>query len=222
MTGVLNAPALFGIGLFLLLWLALALWAILRGIAMQRRASVATGATSRLASLVEASPQIPVILRGDWRLEASGRLGTWLGLSAPPASFDELKGTDEGLDARAHETLRQAVIGAQRGSKPFSLVLRPMGGSRELLVQGMAAPPAVGGPGSVLLWISDTTETQAVLSTMRRERDDARHGRILRAAELLDERLIDRRTANLEALEVGWRAHDAVGRQHARHARDRA
>ena len=173
MTGVLNAPALFGIGLFLLLWLALALWAILRGIAMQRRASVATGATSRLASLVEASPQIPVILRGDWRLEASGRLGTWLGLSAPPASFDELKGTDEGLDARAHETLRQAVIGAQRGSKPFSLVLRPMGGSRELLVQGMAAPPAVGGPGSVLLWISDTTETQAVLSTMRRERDDA-------------------------------------------------
>lgn len=173
MTGVFTAPALFGIGLFLMLWLALALWAILRGVAMQRRASVASGATIRLASLVEASPQIPVILRGDWRLEASGRLGTWLGLAEPPASFDELKGADEGLDARTHEALRQAVIGAQRGSKPFTLVLRPLGGARELLVQGMAAPPAVGGPGSVLLWISDTTETQAALNTMRRERDDA-------------------------------------------------
>ena len=173
MTGVLSAPALFGIGLFLMIWLALALWALLRGVAMQRRAAVASGQTARLASLVEASPQIPVILRADWRLEASGRLGTWLGLSTVPSSFDELKGVDEGLDAAAHEALRQAVIGAQRGGKSFALVVRPIGGARELLVQGMAAPPAVGAPGSVLLWLSDNSETQAVLGTMRRERDDA-------------------------------------------------
>jgi signal transduction histidine kinase len=173
MTGVLTAPALFAIGLFLLLWLAVALGAVLRGVAMQRRAAVASAQTARLASLVEASPQIPVILRGDWRIEASGRLGTWLGLAQTPASFDELKGSDEGLDARAHDALRQAVIGAQRGGKHFSLVVRPIGGARELLVHGMPAPTAVGGPGSVLLWVSDTTETQSVLSTMGRERDDA-------------------------------------------------
>ncbi|MBA4747170.1 MAG: PAS-domain containing protein [Sphingopyxis sp.] len=173
MTGVLSAPALFGIGLFLLVWLALALGALLRGIAMQRRAAVASAQTARLASLVEASPQIPVILRGDWRLEAGGRLGIWLGLPQSPASFDELKGVDEGLDSRTHDALRQAVIGAQRGGKSFSLVLRPIGGERELLVQGIPAPATVGGPGSVLLWVSDTTETQEVLSRMRRERDDA-------------------------------------------------
>jgi len=173
MTGVLTAPALFGIGLFLLVWLVLALGALLRGVAMQRRAAVAAGQTARLASLVEAAPQIPVILRADWRLEAGARLGTWLGLAQAPASFDELKGVDEGLDAAAHDALRQAVIGAQRGGKSFALVLRPIGGARELLVQGMAAPPAVGAPGSVLLWFADTTETQALLATMRRERDDA-------------------------------------------------
>ncbi|NJS14100.1 MAG: histidine kinase, partial [Sphingopyxis sp.] len=173
MTSVLTAPALFGIGLFLLIWLALALWALLRGVAMQRRAAVAAGQTARLASLVDAAPQIPVILRADWRIEASARLGIWLGLSTAPASFDELRGVDEGLDNTAHEALRQAVIGAQRGGKSFSLVLRPIGGARELLVQGMAAPPAVGGPGSVLLWFADSTETQDVLATMRRERDDA-------------------------------------------------
>lgn len=173
MTSVLSAPALFGIGLFLLVWLALALGALLRGVAMQRRAAVASAQIARLASLVEAAPQIPVILRGDWRMEAGGRLGIWLGLPQTPASFDELKGIDEGLDARSHDALRQAVIGAQRGGKSFSLVLRPIGGERELLVQGMPAPAAVGGPGSVLLWVSDTTETQEVLSRMRRERDDA-------------------------------------------------
>lgn len=173
MTGVLTGPALFALGLFGLLWLVLAAWALVRGIGMQRRAAVANGQTSRLASLVEVAPQVPVILRADWRLEAGGRLGTWLGLSRTPASFDELKGVDEGLDAPAHEALRQAVLGAQRGAKPFTLVLRPIGGARELLVQGMAAPPAVGGPGSVLLWISDTTEIRTTLAALKRERDEA-------------------------------------------------
>lgn len=173
MTGVLTAPALFAIGLFLLVWLALALWALVRGIGMQRRASVASGQTARLASLVEASPQIPVILRADWRLEAGARLGTWFGLARAPANFDELKGLNEGLEPADHEALRQAVLGAQRGAKPFALVLRPVGGARELLVQGMAAPAAVGGPGSVLLWVSDTTDTRRSLATMQFERDEA-------------------------------------------------
>ena len=173
MTGVLTGPVLFAIGLFLLVWLVLALWALVRGIGMQRRAAVASGQTSRLASLIEVSPQVPVILRADWRLEAGGRLGTWLGLARVPANFDELCGVDEGLDAAAHERLRQAVMAAQRGAKPFALVVRPIGGARELLVQGAAAPPAVGGPGSVLLWVSDTTEARTALSVLQRDRDEA-------------------------------------------------
>lgn len=173
MTGVLTGPALFAIGLFLLVWLALGVGALVRGVGMQRRAAVASGQTSRLASLIEASPLIPVILRPDWRLEAGARIGTWLGLPTSPGSFDELKGIDQGLDAAAHEALRQAVLGAQRGAKPFTLVLRPVGGMRQLLVQGMAAPPAVGGPGTVLLWFSDTTETRSTLKALKRERDEA-------------------------------------------------
>jgi signal transduction histidine kinase len=173
MTGVLTGPALFAIGALALLWLVLAAFALARGIGMQRRAAVASGQTSRLASLVEAAPVIPVILRADWRIEAGARIGTWLGLARAPANFDELKGVDEGLDGAGHEALRQAVLGAQRGAKDFTLVLRPIGGARELLVQGMAAPPAVGGPGTVLLWFSDTTDTRATLRALQRERDEA-------------------------------------------------
>src|SRR3546814_5254352 len=62
------------------LWLLAGLWATLRGIAMQRRSAFVAGQAERLASLVEASPQLPVIVRADWRIEASERLGRWLGL----------------------------------------------------------------------------------------------------------------------------------------------
>ena len=77
-----SSGALFALGLFAALWLLAGLWAVGRGIAMQRRSAFVAGQTERLASLVEASPQLPVIVRADWRIEASERLGRWLGLDA--------------------------------------------------------------------------------------------------------------------------------------------
>lgn len=72
--------AVFALGLFAALWLLAGLWAVGRGIAMQRRSAYVAAQTERLASLVEASPYLPVVVRGDWRIEASERLGRWLGL----------------------------------------------------------------------------------------------------------------------------------------------
>ena len=101
----MSAGLLFAIGLFAALWLVAGLWAVGRGVAMQRRSAFVAGQTERLASLLEASPYLPVVVRGDWRIEASERLGRWLGLDAGPRSFDELRGLGTGLDAqigRAH------------------------------------------------------------------------------------------------------------------------
>lgn len=119
MNSTLSPTLLFALGLFAALWLLAGLWATLRGIAMQRRSAFVAGQAERLASLVEASPQLPVIVRADWRIEASERLGRWLGLERGPRNFDELCGIGKGLDAASHDMLRQAILGAQRGAKLF-------------------------------------------------------------------------------------------------------
>ncbi len=165
--------AVFALGLFAALWLLAGLWAVGRGIAMQRRSAFVAAQTERLASLVEASPYLPVVVRADWRIEASERLGRWLGLDRDPRNFDELSGIEQGLDQDGLEALRQAILGAQRGARVFTLSLRPQGGSRTLIIQGSAAPVAVGGPGCVLLWLSDATEGEQALADMRRERNEA-------------------------------------------------
>ncbi|HRE36670.1 MAG TPA: histidine kinase, partial [Sphingopyxis terrae] len=107
----MSAGLLFALGLFAALWLVAGLWAVGNGVAMQRRSAFVAGQTERLASLLEASPYLSVVVRGDWRIEASERLGRWLGLDAGPRSFDELRGLGTGLDAQAHEALRQAILG---------------------------------------------------------------------------------------------------------------
>ena len=173
MSETLSPTLLFALGLFAGLWLLAGIWAVGRGIAMQRRSAFVAGQAERLASLVEASPQLPVIVRGDWRIEASERLGRWLGLERGPRNFDELRGIDTGFDAAGHDALRQAIIGAQRGAKPFTLSIRPLGSARTIVVHGAAAPQAVGGPGSVLLWLSDATDGQQALVRAQGERDEA-------------------------------------------------
>ncbi|MBL9067973.1 MAG: PAS-domain containing protein [Sphingopyxis sp.] len=169
----LSSGALFALGLFVALWLLAGLWAVGRGIAMQRRAAFVAGQGERLASLVEASPQLPVIVRADWRIEASEKLGRWLGLAQGPRNFDELRGLGSGLDPDGHDALRQAILGAQRGAKPFTLSLKPQGSERTIILHGAPAPQAVGGPGSVLLWLSDATDGQHALAQARSERDEA-------------------------------------------------
>jgi signal transduction histidine kinase len=173
MSASLSPLMLFGLGGFAALWLLLGLGALARGVAMQRRAAFVSGQTDRLTDLIESSPHLPVVIRGDWRVEAGARLGSWLGLDKSPGSFDEWKGVSTGLDAAQHDQLRQAILGAQRGAKPFTLTLRPQGGARQLIVRGAPAPPGVGGSGTVLLWLSDETDSQKKLIAMRRDRDEA-------------------------------------------------
>ncbi|PZQ22533.1 MAG: histidine kinase [Sphingopyxis macrogoltabida] len=173
MSDALSPGLVFALGLFAALWLLAGLWAVGRGIAMQRRSAFVAGQTDRLAALLDASPHMPVTVRSDWRIEAGERLGRWLGLESGPRDFDELRGLDAGLEGASHEALRQAIIGAQRGAKPFSMTLRPVGGNRTIVVHGASAPPAVGGSGSVLLWLSDATDAQHMLAQMRTERDEA-------------------------------------------------
>ncbi|HET6538658.1 MAG TPA: PAS-domain containing protein [Sphingopyxis sp.] len=173
MSETLTPAVAFAMGLFAALWLAAALWAVVRGVLMQRAAAFVGAQAERLTALLGASAQLPVIIRSDWRVEASDRLDRWLGIEAGIRHFDDMRGADCGLDAAGHEQLRQAIIAAQRGAKPFSLTLRPHGGHRTMTIRGGPAPAALGSAGTVLLWVSDATDGQNALVETRRERDDA-------------------------------------------------
>ncbi|WP_077148407.1 PAS domain-containing sensor histidine kinase [Sphingopyxis sp. KK2] len=173
MSGTLSPALTFALGGFAALWLLLGIWAAGRGLAMQRRSAFAAAQTERLAGLIEASPYLPVVVRGDWRIESSERLGRWLGLERGPRNFDELRALNAGIEASEHEALRQAILGAQRGAKPFRMSLRPQGGSRTILVHGGPAPVAIGGSGSVLLWLDDATDSLTSQIALKAERDEA-------------------------------------------------
>ena len=173
MSGTLSPTLMFALGGFAALWLLFAIWAAGRGLAMQRRAAFAAAQTEKLAGLIEASPYLPVVVRGDWRIEASERLGRWLGLDRGPRNFDELCGLGAGLARDDHDALRQAILGAQRGAKPFTMSLRPQGGARTILVHGRPAPVTIGGSGSVLLWLDDATESLSSQIALKAERDEA-------------------------------------------------
>ncbi len=166
------------IGFFLTLWLALALWALVRGIGMQRRAAFAGTQASRLSTLLDSAPALPMLVRPDLRIEAPERLAQWLGLAELPRYFDDLapaegSGRTSGLSREQFALLRRDLIGAQKGAKAFTRPLRPAGSNRTLLIKGSQAPEKLAAAGSVLLWIFDATEGQSELEHLREERDEA-------------------------------------------------
>ncbi|MEY4269541.1 MAG: hypothetical protein RLZZ58_757, partial [Pseudomonadota bacterium] len=173
MSLIVSPAMLLAIGLFCALWLAAAVWALVRGLGMQRRAAFAATQTERLGQMVEASPALPVLIRADWRIDAGSKLALWLGLADTPAQFDDLAAVSAGLETREHEALRKAVVGAQRGGKVFTLTLRPHGSRRTLVVRGSPAGPPIGGPGAVLLWLFDATESEDAIGALAAERDEA-------------------------------------------------
>ena len=168
-----SVPVLFVLGLFAAFWLALGLWALVRGLDMQRRSTFLINQTRLLGSMLESSPHLPIIVRGDQKIEASERVGIWLGLRKAPTHFDELSGEDYGLDQQQHKALHDAISSAAQGGKSFSLILKPLNSSRSLLWYGAPAPTDTGSTGSVLMWLSDVTDNQKITTDLAYERDEA-------------------------------------------------
>lgn len=169
----LSTTTLALIGLIGAVWLAVAVAMTLRGLAMQRAAAFSARQTARLNALIETSPAVPMLVRADWRIEAPGRVGAMLGLDEAPQGFDALTQGDMGLNPGDFESLRRAVLSAQRGGKPFVLTLSPSGSTRSLSAHGGPAGPSLGGPGSVLVWLSDTTSFDQLLMHASRDRAEA-------------------------------------------------
>ena len=157
------------VGGLLAAWLITAGWAIFSGLAMRRKAQQGQLHMERVVALLQSAPAIPLLIRGDGRLEAAPRLASWFGRTELPGSFSELVAEDGGLEPDHAKALETDVKAAQRGGKPFVLPVRAKGSSRTLLVRGGPADPGLARAGGVVLWIFDSTESQSRIEDLREQ-----------------------------------------------------
>src|SRR3954469_607274 len=139
----------------------------MRGAAASRSAGAHAREGARAEALLAAAPTLPLVVRGDGRLEGSARAASALGLPTLPATLAEL-----GQEALSEAVGRSAASGAS-----FTLTLHPPGGARALEVRGGPAPSRWP-QGSTLLWLIDTTDSA--------DRTDALAARADRLAAALD------------------------------------
>ncbi|HYG48881.1 MAG TPA: PAS-domain containing protein [Allosphingosinicella sp.] len=159
----LSPNSLAAAALVLGAWLALAVWATLRGLGRGRAAAARLDATRHHEALLAASPALPLIVRRDGSLDEAERVALALGLDRVPQRLAEL---GQALTEEDAETLLAHVAAAAAAAGGFTLALRPAGSARVYRVRGGPAPPSYAA-GTVLLWFSDATESEEEVAALR-------------------------------------------------------
>jgi signal transduction histidine kinase len=163
------------IGILMALWLVGATVAIWVGLSLRRQSLNMLRQTSRLARLLETAPAIPVVVKGDGRIEAADRFSRLLGLPAAATTLAELGGMDDaGLAGNDLKHLNERVRETQRTGKDFVLPVAINGSDRRLLVVGSIADAVIYPNGAALLWFFDSTESLRELEKRKAESDEAR------------------------------------------------
>ncbi len=164
------------IGLLMAAWLVAASVAIWTGLSLRNQARKTLRQTARLGRLLETAPAVPVIVRGDRKLEASDRFARMLGLDHIVEHLGDLVGRGEGglldedwkvLDAQVRET--------QRTGAGFMLKLGLRDSDRRLLVRGNVADAQIYPNGAALLWFFDLTDMVREAERIEREATTARN-----------------------------------------------
>ncbi|WP_157216914.1 sensor histidine kinase [Flavisphingomonas formosensis] len=158
------------VAIFLALWTAAAVIAVVFGL---RRAMYARGAAQealRLSALLGCAPAASAMVGSDGKMEADGRLADWLGLARAPRVLTDLAGPAFGLVDDDAAALSREVSTAQRSGRAFTRPVHIQNSDRVLMVRGRLAPQAELGAGIVLLWFFDVTDMQAEMADLRGEK----------------------------------------------------
>ena len=163
------------IGIMMALWLVGATAAIWHGLSLRRQSLKMLRQTSRLTRLLETAPAVPVVVRGDSRLEASERFSRLLGLPRPAETLADLYSDgNTGLTNTDLQALDAQVRETQRTGKDFKLPVALSNSDRRLLVVGNIADAIIYPNGAALLWFFDLTDNLAEWDEMRAQADEAR------------------------------------------------
>lgn len=130
-----------------------------------READRVLSAARSLQTLVDLSPARPVVVRAEGAIEADTRLLREIGVEGAPSSLSALAGTEHGLDRDDLNGLEKAIRDAALSGSKFQSQVRLAGSGRVLDVRGGPAP-APEPPGTMLLWLFDTSSAEAERSKL--------------------------------------------------------
>jgi signal transduction histidine kinase len=147
------------------LWLAIAAALLVIAARRLRDAGALVGSARSLAALLEVAPARPLLVRADGSIDADVRLTRELGLDRQARSWNDLAGNDHGIVGEDLETLRDAVEAAALSGTPVYLQVSAAGSDRVFEVRGGPAPLSEA-PGAMLLWLSDTSASEAERSKL--------------------------------------------------------
>ncbi len=163
------------IGVLMALWLVGATVAIWHGLSLRRQSRKMIRQTSRLARLLETAPAIPVVVRGDGKIEASERFSRLLGLTKIAKTTADFQSPDgNGLMATDLQKLDMHIRETQRTGKDFQMPVALSGSDRRMLVIGNIADAVIYPNGAALLWFFDLTDNLREFEKMKDQSDDAR------------------------------------------------
>lgn len=170
----LSATALVAIGLLLAAWTGAAAWGLAHAFGLARTSKAQRRAARRMARMLDESPALPLIVRGDGKLEGPERLTGWLGLDRPPRYLSELSDGAKGLEPEQLDELQEAVRRTQKTAAPFRMIVTPQGSERSFALRGHLADETVVATRAAMVWWFDFSESQSELARMREETARAR------------------------------------------------
>jgi PAS domain-containing protein len=152
------------LAMLMALWLLAGVWATVAGLRRIAGARAAKAEAARFAALLAGSPVLPMVVAPDGRIDASERLGDWLGLKRLPEYIGELAGDEGGLLPDDAAALAKEVASAQRAARPFERRVHVANSDRVLFVRARPAGGTLGR--GLVLWFFDATDTRREIETL--------------------------------------------------------
>uniref|UniRef100_UPI00286C3C30 sensor histidine kinase n=1 Tax=Sphingomonas sp. TaxID=28214 RepID=UPI00286C3C30 len=138
------------------LWIAVAVAVSIAAARRVRRASATIASAQMMASLLNVAPAKPLLVHPDGRIEVDARLLRDLGLEQAPAKLRDLAADNAGLGPDDLDALADDIRAAALSGGKVERKVRSAGSRRVFEVRGGPAPPP-GLPGTLLLWLFDTS-----------------------------------------------------------------
>ena len=142
------------------LWILIAAATSIIAARRLRDANTVLSAARNLQTLLELSPGRPLVVRSDGSIEADARLLREIGIEHSPKELSALGGADHGLVAEDLDTLAAQLREAAASGSKIQSQVRVAGSGRVLDVRGTPAP-APEPPGTMLLWLFDTSSAES-------------------------------------------------------------
>lgn len=152
-------------------WLTIAAILSLQAARKTRRARAVIAHAKSISALLGASPARPLLIGPDQSIDADELLLRELGLPADTRTLDALAGGGRGLNPDDVASLGQAVRTAALTGGAIECSVRYAASDRRLEVRGGVAPLPFP-PGSILLWLSDTSRAETEKDELTRRLAD--------------------------------------------------